>query len=513
MNVNLGDAVAGVGLAISVINDYIAELARIDKLPRVFEFQREILGINFDLTILLETPPFEMVQPQGGDPYTRMVLTGTIEARLAGQPESTPITFPLDAKVKIGLVLILPDPAPSDPVPVIGLEYQGADGTPAFPVTEDDLDVLFASEDIRPILEGTRLDLARPLVEGLNSSLFPEEPRPRASEWTVTLHLMPGADETDDSFVCLVGPPGTTAIPVLRVSFVPALTGLAIAYNRDFLDLMLQVGGDNKEGKTLNDAEIVRLDMEMGDDVISVSGNAVRRVFILPDVDITFKGPMVPALVRGTTSMSFDVSDIKVDVADEDERFFNVLKYFVTFLAGALLFTGWAPTTIAGIVLWLTAVQKVWDADADIENAPNTVRDSLASSLGAELSELAKALDDDNEVGELRIDATPDSLVVAQGNMVFLAQILVKPINARLRRAEYSKRLRRFVIFELEDGRRFRAQELARLISAGKVTVPGFHQVDKNYLRANPDDAESNNLLRQFKQNLTTEVVVPNVRS
>ena len=52
--------------------------------------------------------------------------------------------------------------------------------------------------------------------------------------------------------------------------------------------------------------------------------------------------------------------------------------------------------------------------------------------------------------------------------------------------AEYSKKLRRFVIFELEDGRRFQAQELARLMTTGRVTVPGFHQVREKYIRASP---------------------------
>jgi hypothetical protein len=102
--------------------------------------------------------------------------------------------------------------------------------------------------------------------------------------------------------------------------------------------------------------------------------------------------------------------------------------------------------------------------------------------------------------------------VVVEGNMVLFAQILVIPIETMMQSAEYSKSLRRFVIFELQDGRRFRAQELARLMKAGKVTVPGFHQVAGDYLRANPDDLEANNLLQQFKANETSEVVVGNKR-
>jgi hypothetical protein len=222
---------------------------------------------------------------------------------------------------------------------------------------------------------------------------------------------------------------------------------------------------------------------------------------------------MVPSLVRGTTGMAFDMSGVVVDIDDSDEIFYTVAKWFITAVAGALLFTGFASLTALGIGLWLTLVQGFWNADVEIENAPNTLRDSLATALGAELEVLAASLDDDSDVGELRIDATPDSLQVVDGNMVFLAQILVVPVEAMMRSAEYSRSLRHFVVFELDDGRRFRAQELARLMAAGKVTVPGFHQVAGNYLRADPDDADANNLLRQFKQNAPTEVVVKSVRS
>ncbi|MBX2870947.1 MAG: hypothetical protein KTR30_02580, partial [Saprospiraceae bacterium] len=236
-------------------------------------------------------------------------------------------------------------------------------------------------------------------------------------------------------------------------------------------------------------------------------------VDIAPDVDIRFAGPMIPSLIRGTTGMVFDTSGIDVDVDDEDEILYGILQWFFTIGATALLFTGVGSLTALGIGLWITLVQDLWQADAEFENAPNTVRDSLATALGAQLGLLAEALDDDTEVGELRIDATPDSLQVVAGNMVFLAQVLIVPIEVGMFSAEYSKQLRRFVIFQLNDGRRFRAQELARLMRAGKVSVPGFHEVGGNYLRANPDDINANNLLQQFKGNETTEVVVNSKRT
>jgi hypothetical protein len=43
-------------------------------------------------------------------------------------------------------------------------------------------------------------------------------------------------------------------------------------------------------------------------------------------------------------------------------------------------------------------------------------------------------------VCKVLIDATPDHLAIQMGNMILFAQILVKPLNARLRSAEYSKK-------------------------------------------------------------------------
>jgi hypothetical protein len=158
----------------------------------------------------------------------------------------------------------------------------------------------------------------------------------------------------------------------------------------------------------------------------------------------------------------------------------------------------------------MTLVQVAWNADVAIGNAPNLVRDGLANALGSGLAALSESLDDQTALGQVRIDSTPDSLQVVDSHLIFLAQVLVSPRSMKLVAAEYSKKLRRFVVFELEGGRRFRAQELARLMSTGKVAVPGFHQVRENYIRADPDNVAANNLLRTFKANLTSEVALRN---
>ncbi|MEX0853832.1 MAG: hypothetical protein WD036_11210, partial [Bauldia sp.] len=213
MDIELADADAGVAIAISVLSDYLAELSRIGTLPQVVELERVINGTPFDVTVRIDPPAFELAVPEGEPAYTRLLLTGTIEVRPDGQPNAPPIELPLDAAVRLSLVLV-----PGDPVEEVGLRYDGVDGQPAAPVTAEDIDAIFASPELAAVLDNTTIDLAGPLVEGLNASRFPEEgTRPGAEDWTVVLTLMPRQDDTDDSFAVTVGPPGTTAVPALAV--------------------------------------------------------------------------------------------------------------------------------------------------------------------------------------------------------------------------------------------------------------------------------------------------------
>ena len=502
MNVDFGSAVGGVAIGISVLDDYMQELHRIQRIPHSIPLQRTIGGADFDLTILLDPPRFEMAKPSGTQPFTQLVLAGTVEVRPAGQPNAPPEIHPLDAAVRLSLVEVL--------VAEIGLRYEGVERPPSDPLTAADIDEIFNNPLVSSLLDSIRLTAGKQLIEGLRAAM-PGGGIP-AEDWGFTITLMPAGTDTVDSFAATVALLGNPA-PALRESFLPQNQGLAVGFNRSFLDLILSLGADEKKGTTVEGAKINELDLHMTDGAIQVDGDAVKPVwFVLPDVNISFAGPMIPSLVRGTTMITFDMSGVKVDIDDSDEAFYTVMKWFTTLFAGALLFTGNIWLAGASIILWTTVVQFAWNGSVEIGNAPNVLRESLSAALGAELSLLAQNLDDDTTIGQITIDSTPDSLLVVLGNFIFTAQVLVVPITARLASAEYSKKLKRFVIFELEDGRRFRAQELARLMALGKVSVPGFHQVNRNYIRANPDDVEANNLLRTFKANPTTEVVLPTKR-
>jgi hypothetical protein len=461
--------------------------------------------------VLLDPPTFEMVTAGAGAPRTVLRLTGTIEARPAGDPGAVPATFPLDVAVRLTVVLVS-----AQPVPEVGFRYDGVDGNPTPPVTAADIDAYMTSPEVQQMLTSTRLPIANSLVRGLNESRFPEPAtRPADSDWSVGLTLAPASADTVDSFVVSAGPPGTSAALAVTESFVAPRTGLAVVYSRGFLDFVLDLGAAAKRGQTVDGAKVTSLTMSMADNGIKITGHVVRDIDtplidVAPDVDIDFDGVAIPRLVRGTTALTMDTSGIEVDVSDADEIFYGALKWVLTIGASALLFTGVGSLTLLGIALWLTLVQAVWNGAVDLDNAPNVLRKSLAASLGAQLSELAESLDDSTPAGDLTVDGTPDSAVVVGGNIVLFAQVIIVAMQARLRSAEYSEDLRRFVIFELDDRRKFRAQELARLMQAGKISVSGFHHVDGRYVRSDHDNVVANNLLQSFKSNETDEVVVKN---
>jgi hypothetical protein len=512
MNVNLGNADAGVGISFSVITDFFHELTRLGRLPNRLEFDRDIEGQPSHIIVLFDPFEFAMVSQGSDSPYSILRILGTIEIRPASDPTAPPLIVNLAAAAKLSVILVA-----ADPVAEIGFRYDGVDGTPTPPEIATDIDNFMSSAEVQGILTNTRLPIAASLVEGLNNTrFFDPNTRPDASQWNVELTLTPAASDSVDAFVISASPPGVAATLAITESFVAPLTGLAIAYNRNFLDMLLALGAAAKVGQEIDGARVTSLSMAMADNGIQINGHVVRDIDtpvidLAPDVDIDFNGVAIPQLIRGTTGMTMNTSGIVVDVDDSDEIFYGALKWVITIGASALLFTGVGSLSALGILLWITLVQKVWNSGVALDNAPNVLRDSLGTGLGAQLSLLAESLDDATPAGELNVNGTPDSALVVSGNMVLFAQVIITAMMSRMRSAEYSHKLRRFVIYELDDRRKFRAQELARLMKKGTISVSGFHHVNGTYVRSNHDDFVANNLLREFKSNETREVVVKNL--
>jgi hypothetical protein len=303
MQINLGGAVAGAATAISVLDEYFQELHRIERIPPSIPLAQGVV----ELTLLLDAPRFEMVKPANADPYTRLLLTGSVERRFGGAP---PEVFPLDVKVLMKIVDL--------PEATVGLQFDGLDETPSSPLTENDVRNLFLGPALFPLLDGIRIPSGKRIIEGLQGleELDPQFDIPDVEGWAFEVTLMPAGSDTVDSFMASIG--FLTARPVLRESFVPEGQEFAIAFSDRFLDLILEAGAKAQEGKVIEEAKILApLEIYMNPDSIQVNGRARREMWsIFPDVTVSFVGPMHPFLVRGTTIMGFDMDDIDVDVGD-----------------------------------------------------------------------------------------------------------------------------------------------------------------------------------------------------
>ncbi len=482
------------------------ELKRLNQLPAQTELDKDFQGQTYHVIVHIDLYEFRMAVDTSGLPYSILKITGTIDATPLADPGATPIELPLDADLKLTVILI-----PGAGVPVVGFRYDGVDGTPSFPVAAADIDTFIRQPQILDLINGIQIAIAEDLIDGVSASLFPDPgTRPVPADWSVALTLTPASSDTVDAFVISTAPPGIDASLNITESHMAANMGISIAFNRTFLDPLISASAAAKVGTKTDGVITVSLEMIMADTGISIDGHVVRPVKVLPDVDVYFNGIAIPRLIRGTTSMTMDTSGINVDVDDSDEVFYFILKWFLTLGAMALLFTGVGSLTFLGIALWASVVQFAWKGAAQLDDAPHILRDSLGDALAGPLSKLADSLGNDYPAGSLVVDATPDSCIVVNGHIILYAQVIISQIMSRMRSAEYSHHLRRFVIFELNNRRRFRAQELARLMQKGKIIVPGFHQVDGDYIRSDHDDSEANNMLEMFKSNETKEVVVRN---
>lgn len=206
MQINLGNATAGAATAISVLDEYFQELHRTERITRSIGLPQGVTSGVFELTFLLEAPRFEMVKPPSADPYTRLLLSGSVERRLGGNP---PEVIPLDLGVLLTIVAL--------PNAAVGLRFDGVDGTPPAPLTDDDIAALFGNSPFSGILGSVRI----PSGERVISGLYGMDPGGRLNDpvgdWLFGVTLMPAGNDTVDSFMASVAVRGLNWRPLDEV--------------------------------------------------------------------------------------------------------------------------------------------------------------------------------------------------------------------------------------------------------------------------------------------------------
>lgn len=487
MAVDLGDAQVGVVIGVAVFDDVITEMFAVGALPATFTFERDVgvLG-SVRVTVLFDVPSLVLGRRPGQDLRTELHLTGTIEVRPQGEPDTPPtLTLPLDIQVYLDAVLV----PVAGAAPVLGLTYGGL-AEPSGPFSESDVNDLFAEPAIADALAALQIDVLAPVIDGVGPILFPDiGDRPPDDGWSTGVTMLAAESPSElDAVGVFLAVPGGIATPVVTTSPLPALTGFGIVYNRSFLDLAFGQAAAAQEGEAIEGAIIERLSIEMLDTAVNVDGRATQG-----SATITFVGPIVPSLVPGTIVLHQDTSGVDVDVDvpwwQDVLLFFRFIPVFYPILIPAAL---------------LNPEWDVWAGAAEIAAAPGQVRSGLATAFAGSLTSLSQGLEVAAGVGSVSLEATPDSSRIENGHFLFFAQTFVRVLTEPIANAYFSRVLKRFVQYELASGRLFKASELARLVAIGKIVTPGFHQVRRKYMRADPDPRLANNLEESFGLNLAT---------
>jgi hypothetical protein len=482
---DMGQAKMSVGIGLQVFDEFVAELYRAGLFPqRIAENRDTPLGVKHT-TVHLSPPAFLLLgQAADNDLRTVIHVTGQLTLRPRGEPQGAIILeTPIDFSVRIDIELkSMPGSAPE-----LGLSYAGVDSNPGGAISEGDIDAIFQRPAIKGIIDSVSIDILGPIVAGLGALLFDAGNAPDASVWSTSVVLMRGVDagtenETVNAVGLFVNLPGSSSNPGIVDSYMPAGMGLYIVYSRDLLDLIFAAQAREQVGKKVKGATMKSLSLKMTDTSLFVNGKAEKR-----NAEITFKGPIDISMSWGYASIGQDVSKVSVDVdlpwyADL-LVFFSRGLFFIPFLN---LLNVWVLDPI---------VDRI---EEGVDSAPDIVRSGLAGALSSGMSKLADGLKIEADSGGISPYSIPNHSEVTDGDLALYAEVIISPIRSAIRKATYSRRLRKFSIFTLENGRRFRVKDIAYLMEIGRIECPGYHSVGGKFIRANPDRIVDNNLSEAF---------------
>lgn len=470
---NIGTTQFATGVAIKVFDEFLKELQLKKSLNHLLiEKPFHIIEGNDDFVVTghavgeMEPPVFAFHQKPNGQQYTRLDIAGTISLWVSSPTAESPplFTFNVSASLLVSIVL---KPRPGQ-APLIGLRYDGIESYTG-PINQEQLEELIVDQNLLTVIDSMNLDLVTPLIEGIETIYGPQPDGTVFSHdvYPVGLKLMKGNDEHVDAFGVLVDIPINDGMPDIVDSFVPNGCEIMFYTSPQIMDVLLSRGR-----QTLSDylagykehISVKRLSITAQSNFIYLDGKIEDSY--LGAAEGTIKGPVYFQLFPGSKNIYLNFHEVEIEID-------------LPWWADVIVFFAGESDTVEGIPDM--AQQKI------IEITNNMMR-NLASSLDLE------GLD----VEGVPVVVYPDRLKLDNGALSLYLQILISPITEKLERADYGKLRRKFMIFNLESGRRFATKDLAKFMRQGLVTVPHFHEVGEEYIRANPDEDKGNNLFEQW---------------
>lgn len=483
---DLGNGLVSFMLAVDFLDDVVGEAYRQGTIPdRIEAGDIPYPGVGLrNLTVLLDPPALTTID----DPFQLLlVLTGSLELRAAGE-SSGPVTEtrPLDLRIRADLR----ERTNEDGDPVLFLDPAGAE-PPVVPAELEPLiGLVLELGPLADILGRLELPVYADLIDAAAKTLFPGDGAPGAppnDAWARRADLVPGGDGTVPMIMAVIGPPGATLSQTETTSPIAAGNALAIAYDDNFLNPVLAAGAAEQVGREIEGARITRLSLVMDDSAIRVDGEAEKS-----GATISFTGPVTLRFVRAGNMLLTDAEGVEVDVD---------LPWYLWFgLALGFVFGG----PIVGSVILGNVVFPALD---DAAQAPDAVQGGLVSTLNGELVRLVEALQKLDSFAGVQGYLITDSADVSDGTIAIFAEVIVESFETEIVDARrypsywFQKYDSPFQEFDLGNGRSYPAHNVAELLKAGLVTIPGYHGVNgrtRKFVRANPDESDVNNLDARF---------------
>ncbi len=479
---NLNTGKVAVGLSLKVFEELLQEMQERDlfgKLSSEHNFNliegNDALTITAHIDVAMLPVKFRLRQHANGSTYTRLDLDGRVKLKVSSPAATSPDLFDLPFSIKLNIGLALK--SRQNKAPAIVLQFNGIESLSG-PLPEEKVSEMINSPEFTEFLNDFELDIIDPVIDGLEEVLFINETKPNHTDWHIGLHLMKGHGDKVDAYALIIDAPGGNANAPIGGSFVPNRSEIIVQFTKSMVEAMVEEAKEELKswfGKVKGlDLRVSRLNLTLQDNQIYFDAKIKEHKY---DATVTMQGPISFRHTPGGMFMAIDIRDVETDV--DLPWWADILAWF-----GDIITFG-----AAGI-------------NNTIHNEiPNFAQGFAQRTLDNMLPKLSEALSFDSlSVKNVNMEIYPDEITLHDGALTIYVQVLIKTLRENLARADYSSLRDKFVMFHLETGRKYLVHHLATFMKRKLINVPGYHEVNGTYIRSNPDNTESNNLLKRYSR-------------
>ena len=399
-----------------------------------------------------------------------LALKGRVEIKVSSPTVTSPAlhSFPIGVDLKVGLTLRPQEGA----LPAIGLIYGGFENLNA-PLSDAELELAISESGLLSIISELKMDVLTPIVEGMETVLFygkDEDEFPPRESYKINIRAMKGYGDHVDALGLFISLPDDSITPSNIPSFVPSYSDVSLTLSETMINAMVENAKQELQDfikGLLNTIKINKLTASSDNNRINLYAKITETY---TDSVVEIDTDVFLHLVPGSTRIGLK-AHIEMDY--DFPWYIDLVKAFM--------------------------IGEDEFLEEDIPNMAQKYVEDIANNMLGKVSESIKL--DGLALGGIPVEVYPQKLSLENGKIDLHVMVLTYKTEDFLRDASYSSLRDRFIFFTLQSGRRLKTADLARFMKMGLLSVPGYHDVDGQYVRANPDDTEANNLLTRFGRN------------